>query len=58
MAGFLERLRERRARRRTSREERRKREATDQRAHIRTAQARKDSETRSWEKGPGSGTDV
>jgi hypothetical protein len=56
MAGFLERLRERRARRRTSREERRKRQATDPRAQV--LQARKDSETTSWEKGPGSGTEV
>jgi hypothetical protein len=56
MAGFLERLRERRARRRTSREERRKRQATDPRAHI--TQSRKDLETSAWEKGPGSGTDV
>lgn len=56
MAGFLERLTERRARRRTSREERRKRRAADPRAYV--LHARKDSETKSWEKGPGSGTEV
>jgi hypothetical protein len=56
MSGFLERLKERRARRRTGREERRKRLAAEPRAPV--LQARKDSETRSWEKGPGSGTDV
>ena len=56
MAGFLERLGERRARRRASRDEARKRRAADPRARV--LHARKDSETRSWEQGPGSGTDI
>jgi hypothetical protein len=56
MVGFLERIRGRRPRRRTGRDERRKQRVLDPRAHV--LQARKDSETRSWEQGPGSGTEV
>lgn len=56
MANFKQRLDERRAARRSRRDERRKQRALDQRAHV--LQARKDSETRSWEQGPGSGTEV
>jgi hypothetical protein len=56
MASFMERFRSRRARRRTSRDERRKQRVVDPRAHV--LQARKDSETRAWEQGPGSGTEV
>jgi hypothetical protein len=58
MAGLKGRLTDWRARRRTTRDERRKRRLSDPRARISTAQSRKDSETRSWEQGPGSGTEV
>jgi hypothetical protein len=56
LANFKQRLNERRAARRARRDERRKQRVLDPRANV--LQARKDSETRSWEKGPGSGTEA
>jgi hypothetical protein len=48
VAGFFNRLRERRAQRRSAREERGKRRASDPRDHV--LQARKDSQAKTWEK--------
>lgn len=48
MAGFFNRLSERRARRRSARDERRKWRASDPRAHV--LQARKDSQAKTWER--------
>jgi hypothetical protein len=47
MTGLMERLRELRARRRSARDERRKRRAIDPRTDV--LQGRKDSQSKTWE---------
>jgi hypothetical protein len=47
MAGLMERVKERRARRRSVREERQKRRAVDPRAGV--LQGRKDNQSKIWE---------
>lgn len=56
MAGFKQRLTERRAARRAKRDERRKQQAVDSRTPA--EQARFDAGTKVVEQGPGSGTEV
>jgi hypothetical protein len=56
MAGFTQRFRERRAERRLRRDKRRQERAADPRTPVKNPHF--DVETKAWEKGPGSGTEV